>query len=112
MWWSSFYRIVPNSRVIFQSRQSNIEAAKLFSSSTPIFAIEVHKSSQWKIKRKLTPEFTSGHTGYETKIKSKRTEFKTSAVPNIIYNILAQTKNCKLLKFKRMIDFFVYFSLS
>ena len=34
------FRIIPNSRVIFQS---TIEVANFFSSSTPIFAIEVHK---------------------------------------------------------------------
>ena len=32
--------IFPNSRVTFQSRQSNIEAANLFSNSTLISAIE------------------------------------------------------------------------
>ena len=43
MWWSLFLRIITNIRVTFQSRQSNIEAANFFSSSTPISAIEVHK---------------------------------------------------------------------
>ena len=47
-------------------------------------------------------------------LELKRAEFKTSAVPNIIFiNILrmrAQTKNFKLLKCEIMIDFIVYFS--
>ena len=45
MWWNSFFRIIPNSCVTFQTRprQSNIEAADFFSSSTPISATEVHK---------------------------------------------------------------------
>ena len=44
-------------------------------------------------------------------LELKRAEFKTSAVPNIIFiNILrAQTKNFKLLKCEIMIDFIVYF---
>ena len=51
---------IPNSRITFQLRQPDIEAANLFSSSTPISTIEVHKpkKTQWKIKLKLTAEFT------------------------------------------------------
>ena len=40
MWWSSFFRVIPNSRVTFQSRQSYIEAANFFSSSTPIQVLQ------------------------------------------------------------------------
>ena len=51
-------------------------------------------------------------TNSPNNIESERAEVKTLAIINIIYNLISPNKKFKLLKCERIIDLFVFFSLS